>query len=384
MIDSKLFSNTCVIKNLKFKINDYELSQEDVIQVEIAWNMYKFGVEGSLLFKDSFDVSSLNVFEGSTKVSIYGVDLYEQIFSRTFIITKVNNAGYNERFKAVSFSFVDELYFKLSTTYISKSFSGKISSTFNDFWNYLSFDSLTAPYGVTKNIATTTESYSMVVPQDRNVLTFFETEFYKQGYRFYQDRYNVTLDNTKINKLKYLDNANIVYTNNVKDNEHPFLIKDYQITFNDVVSINENYPTIECLKYDISSKSFNKTSLNYSDVYDDLKLNDMSVTLQHSTGKKLITQERLSTKEMYMNIERTFIKNVELVVVLPGNFKYNKLGRIVEVQLKGNPMIKQSSDEGDVFNSGKYVITAITDKFIGDKMLQKVTLNRVDFKKVRV
>ena len=187
--------------------------------------------------------------------------------------------------------------------------------------------------------------------------------------------------------LPYVEDINgspAIYTNNTSNNDYVFKIQDYTQEYNNVLKHNIEKPIVEHMAYDISKKVIDRTSKNLEDVYEDIKLNDHDLTsLQHTNGMRYETDYGVLEEKQSLELFDVFVKNDKLEVVVSGNYKYNKIAHLVKVQLKMNPYMEKYVGEGDKFHSGTYFVYGIKDKYIGDKMLSKITLYRMDQTKVK-
>lgn len=390
MSDSqKIFNEITILKAFTIWINDTELFPEDVLSLEIKWSFDQFYVSGSLIIKDSFGLSDLGMFNGTTEIKIYAKDFYDEPFDRKFTVINVSQQDYNERFKAYTLSFVDRIYFKMVNAYISTGFNDIPSNALDKFFTQLDIDTIIEDEKLSKDFGTDGEPEPFCVPQDRSSYEFFTQQMRRVGYRWWQDRNTIHAKKIDINQMPVATAKEpIVYSNNTDNDKYGFKIHDFDITYNNILNMNMAYPISSNMKFDPTSRSMNSTTLNLDDVYPTMKLNDMAVdpselTLIHTTGQKVTTQEIMSTDQQKLEIEDVYMENSILNIVVPGNFKYNFPGQIVEVEFKGNPMIQKSSLEGDTFHSGKYFLKDVSDRYFGDKLIQKLKLVRADFMKPR-
>lgn len=389
----KIFTTTSILNAYSVYINDLEFVSEDILSLELRFSFNKPFVEGTLSFKDTYGIADTGLFDGTTTIKIYASDVYNERFSRTFRIVSVQNDEYNERFKSYTVQLIDEIYYKLVNTYISKSFTGNPIDAFKAYMKELELDTY-----LEDNIMTATydsfdgDNYSFVVPQDRSILEFFLYEFEKQGIRFWQSRKNINVKYVNFSELESIQIKNpdsnaledIRYTNDTDNTLYGFKIHDFTVSYNQILSSNLELPAKTHYAYNPLTKSMDTTTTNLSDAYNSIKLNDMDMSgLQQTTGKRFDTDADVFLGEQQLNIENVYIKNNIVDIVVPGNFKYNIVGNLADVRLKGNLIMKSSNLEGDVFHSGKYVIVGVSDRYAGDKLVQKLSLRRLDFQKVR-
>lgn len=392
MIDSsRMFGPHTKLQTVKVYINDVQLSEEDVVSYEIEYEFDKPYVKGLLSFKDSYDYSKQAKFSDKSIVKIYAVDFFGEAYIRTFVITAISHEEFNNRFKKYNIEFIDEIYYSLKNTYLSKGFRKDSIAAFKEYLDELETVDGTpvSQYLSDKNInlevSESIEKNPFVVPQDRSILDFFQYKFRREGLRFYQNKNTVFVTGVQPNSVDTIqvNGENVLYSDSTANDTYAFKIYDFVNTYNKNLELNEKKPIQKHMKYDITKKNIDETTVNLEDTYDTLNMNsrDMS-TLQHTYGEKYIFEEDIFEEKQMLEVQDTYLKNNKFEIVVPGNFKYNDIGKLVEVRLKGNVMYSETDLTGDVFHSGLYFVNKITDKVIGDKMIQKLSLLRVDFQEV--
>jgi hypothetical protein len=379
----QIFNEVTVLQAHQVFLNDYELLNEDVLSLEVSWSFNRFFVNGTLSIKDSFSITELDLFNGETTLKIYSKDFYNEIFSKTFMVTNVNVEEYNKRHRALNISFVDTAYFKLLNTYISKGFNDTVPNAVSAYFADVGVDDALAADDVTKEVQGG-EVQAFVVPQDRSAYQFFTEDLQRYGVRFWQDRKKVHIKDIQLNTLPEMTDGD--YSNNTDNDKYGFKIHDYKVQYNNTVALAAAAPISVNYTFDPATKSMNTDTLNFEDIFDTIKLNDKpmaEMALQQTNGQKFDMSEHLSVEAQRIRLEDMFSENQSLEIVVPGNYKYNKVGQIVNVDLKGNPTINETSLEGDVLHSGKYYVKEMTDRYFGDKLIQKLKLTRVDSQKPR-
>lgn len=403
MIGEEIFTQITTLKKLDIKINGYVVLPEDAVSFDIKWSFEHFGVTGTLVFKDSYDLFSSGAMGSFSLIDIYAQDIYSTFFKRTFKVIGENSKSYNGRFKLVKLDFIDQAFFKMRQTYKSKGFVNKTyTEALNEYLKQYDIDKLLLDNKITKDFDDTLIKRSFTIPANMSMYDFFMKSIHNEGYRFYQERDKAYIKKIDFNKLELakIEKEDLEYSNNVSNNEYGFKIHDHDIISNPVMQSNDEKPVVTHMSYDPSLKSINKTTNNLSNVYNTMELNKKEppdkpkianapqettvATAQQTTGSKFVTDFDVNANKQKVEVENTFIKNNGIVIVVPGNYKYNKIGQLVKVTLKGNPMITDSSIEGDVSNSGKYFVAGVHDRYIGDKLIQKLTLYRVDMQAPRI
>jgi hypothetical protein len=382
----KIFTPTTILKLLEVHLNDEFLNPEDILSLEVSSSFEKPFVEGTIILKDSFNISELDLFDGKTTLTIYGNDIHDEKMERKFRIISIKVDEENERFQKYVFGFVDEIYYKLKNTFISKSFSSDPITAFNEYIDHLSLNANIQQDKLTLN-TDNIDAYNFIVPQDRSVLDFLSYEFAQNGLNFWQDNTSINIKNINFSELEFIkniDGEDAIYTNNTTNNNYAFKIQDYSHEYNNILDTNIKKPIIEHLSYDIEKKVIDRTTKNLEDVYDDIKLNDKELRdLQHTTGMQYVTDINVFENKQMLELKNTFVKNNMSTIVVPGNYKFNKIGKLINVQLKANPYMDKYVSEGDTFHSGVYFIYGIKDRYIGDKLVQQLKIYRMDQTQVR-
>ena len=233
----KIFTESTILKAYTISLNDKEILNEDVLSFELRFDYNSPFIEGSLVLKDSVGFADTDIFDGTTKIKVYANDVYDEKFLREFRITNVANDEYDERFKKYNLTIVDELYYTLMNTYLSKGFTGNPVDAFKAYMTelkmdtYLSDNKMEGTYDAFEG-----DDYSFIVPQDRSVLEFFLFELGNYGYRVWQDRKAFNVRKFDIADLEYIENedadGNLVktkFTNDTDNSAYGFKIHDFKI-----------------------------------------------------------------------------------------------------------------------------------------------------------
>lgn len=200
-------------------------------------------------------------------------------------------------------------------------------------------------------------------------------EMKKNNIRYYYRRNEVFIGDFSLLDATLIDD---LYTNNTDNDMYAYKIHDFTLDYNSTLKNNLDRPNEQNIKFD-KNKIENYTSINESDVKNDVSLNDLSFDIIKTNGKKLSFQQRTNTSYSNYELENVLLQNNVFKIVVPGNYSNNDIGNRINIVLKGNPTITDTSLEGDIFHSGEYVISNIQETYIGDKMIQRLTLNRYDF-----
>jgi hypothetical protein len=384
----KILNNTTILQYLKITIDGFQIIRDDIISVEIKQDFKRFGIYGILKIKDSFDIRNNGeiTFDGENQIIISMIDFLGDKSIRSFKILKIESIPYNERFKIYDFIFMDEITYLLNNTYISKGFYKKTSiNAFKSYMDYLDIGTLLETDKLEIDIIDSVNVYdSFVVPQDRSVLNYFQYLFKQENIRMWQDRNSFNIKEIIPSSLSVLNDPNgdpIEYSNSVLNNTYMFKIHDTNETNNNINNTYINKP-IEIISGFGNDKKIINETINLKDVYDDMKLNLVEMSgIQQTKGEKFSTFSTSSNSNQgnqKFDIFDNYITNNELEIAVAGSLKYSNIGNIVNVTLKGNPLYSDANSLNDETSSGKYFVTVVIDKIIGDKFIQKMILNRVD------
>lgn len=376
----KLLNDSTLLRQTSISIDGFSLIPDDIITLEFSQDLFEFGIEGTLKIKDSFDIFNNGEirFIKDNKITVYIEDFLQKKSIRTYYITDVRTIQQNERFKILDISFIDEITYKLKNTYLSKSFNSTPVAAFQEYLEHLGINDLLTASKLTTNIIDTSTVTSFVVPQDRNVLNFFMYLFKRYNIHMYQDlnSLNITEIIPSSLTLKQLDGNNVLYTNATLNNGYMFKIHEYESVTNQTYSSNLSKPAEMIYRYD-TEKVITKDTFNLVDVYNDLKINNLDMSTVQP-GNKFSTQASTSTDKRKYELFNEFINNSELAVVVPGSVEFGNIVSLINTEFSGNPLFSDTAHERDFYMSGKYIITKVSSRLLGDRFIQKLTCSRLD------
>jgi len=389
----RIFTDTSLLKSYNVRIDDKDMFEEDVISLDINYDFNKFAISGEMNIKDSFGLEHFDMLYGKSKITIYGMDLHKGTFLRTFVITNTVVDTFNERFKMLRITFVDELYFKLSNTYMSKSFKNTdMISALEEYFEelemdgYFNINDYFSVNKIEKFIDSIDVKEDFAVPHNVSLLDFFVKYFNYYGLRFFQTRSGVHVQKIKFNQLEHdqLNGDDVLYTNDTDNGMYAFYIFDHVMNYNNIINENLERPNILNNTYDLENKINLEDTKNLDDVYDDMKLTNYDMKdLVKTTGEKYEVTEVLSLENQQIEIENVYFYNNNMEIVVPGNYEFNDICKLIKVKMQGNVLVDESALEGDTFHSGDFFVSAITDKYVGNRMIQKLTINKLDLPKIR-
>jgi len=387
-IEKILHKNT-ILQYQEIQIDGFPIVQDDIHALDFEYDFFNLAITGTLKIKDSFDINNngqIN-FNGDNLVTISLRDFSETNFKRTFRIIDIKQEPALERFKVNTYILQDEISWILQNAYISKSFTDTPVNAFKNYLTHLGIDDLVETNRMSYDIVDTSTEQSFVVPQNQSVLDFFNYILRKDNIRIFQDRNSfyvkeVIPSEIEITTVNEMQGEELTFTDNTINNEHIFKVHDYFQENNPIAILDGRQPAASIFRFENVKKITDET-LNLADVLDDLSLNTQDISLQNTYGTFLKDQEDLTQGSQKANLLDTYIKNNFISIAVPGTLKYGRVGQIVRLNIKGNPLYADTSLEGDVYSSGKYFVTRVVDRIIADKLIQKIELNRVDATKPR-
>ena len=362
-------------------INDIQLNNEDIISCQIEWEP-DLEVGGNIIIKDTFDLNNLVKFDESTTIRIYSRDIHNKVFNRTFKIAGIKKEKYQQKNFVFAIDFIDRITFILKNTYLSKGFTDTPANIINSYFKYIELDKLLDEDKITKDFEVS-DIITVIVPQDRSLYDFLSIELDKLGLLIYQTRDKIILRKKESLLPSKLPLMPYDFKDNTDNQQYGWNIGDMRVNFNNSLELNQ-IPVKNNMYYSISERKMKNIQMGVSDVYSAIKQSTKDVSgLQQTVGIKLETQERSTDFKLKYSIISTYSKNNNIELVIPGNFKYSDVLQRANLTLKGNALNKKSSFEGDQLLSGEYFISYVADRFVGDKLLQKYIINRLDLKEPR-
>lgn len=374
-------NESSLYKNLNITLGDQLIESDKITDMEINWSN-NFRVTGYIKVNDIYDIANSTVIDSSKTVVVYLSDLHDEFYSREFKIVNILETK-SQNDKMLKLEIQDIVSWELENTYISKGFAGKKLSDIFKHYLSLKADSLISGFPIEKNISDTTISReNIVVPLHMNFLDFIESELNKEGFVIYQDKKSINLVSAKDIVHSKLDKVEHVYKQVDSNILYGFKIIGYSMNYNSL-KVTNKLPIKQTLVYNPKTKSMDKYEQNLSTIYRDIKVTGEEDASQLTNGEFRETQEYGTSDNLFLETLRTYEKSSKLEVAVPGNVKFNKTYYIMDVLLSGNQFATNSQASGDLRLSGEYVCTGIIDKIVpGEKFIQKLKLNRVDYGKV--
>lgn len=385
---SKILLNNTVCKFIEIKIDDYAILIDDIASLEIKHDFSNLAITGKLKFKDSFDISSAGLvkFNNKNKLTISIKDFSETSSFRSFVVTAANNVVINERVKVWDITFQDAISYAMQNTYGGVSFYGSAITCLTSLFDQMGINTILSTDKMTKDIVDTCTEREFTVPSNQTIYDFFVYQLRKDNIRIYQDRTTLHIKEVKPAKLIPAKDPksgdDLVFTNNIPNNDYLFKIHDFMDFKNPAGKLNQLSPIIKV--FSSVDTGVDTTTILLDDVFADLKLNDLEITgIQVTDGEKHVTAPDASPGAQKADLFDAFMKNQQMFIAVPGTLRYGNVGSIVSLDMKGGIAGQDTNLEGDVLTSGKYLVLGVSDRLIGDKFIQRLYLGRLDGKKGR-
>jgi len=372
-VNSAAFTDSSILQVYKITIENASetviFPVDDIITLELHFND-DIAVKGSLTIRDNadlFNLMQLN-FSTDTFVKIEAKDIYDTEFKKTFNILGLSQAKENQKFTVFTIDLVDDFFYALNNTYISKSYNDTLSNILTDYLKHLN---IKEKKELAFNITSTTIKKSRIVPQHISFLEWITKELKKENYKLLQTRDTIFL--SKILKAKEYPLSINKLTQIAYNAEYTFKIHDVNGTVN-IYELNKNIPN-SVNYYNTTIKEMQNSNINVKDTYSGLNNFDNTTFLEHTNGSKYIyNTDTLTTIDKLKYEELNTIK-----LTVTGNFTYFFVDTNYQVDLLGNLNHTQGQHQGDIVQSGIYTCKKITDRYIGNRTVQQLILRRIDY-----
>ena len=302
------------------------------------------------------------------------------MFFRTFKIINTQEIKSPNDLKMYEFFLRDDFSYYLDNLFISKSFTNSRSSALNQI---VTENNLKILLTVTKLKFETEDDGikgNLVINKNLSVLDFFEKEFHRIGYSFYQDKSGV-----------YVKKKENLFPGKVPEIKDPFSQRItnqlYKNKIYELITVPANKAAIDeqpkqkSYYYDIEKREMVSIDVNINTLQKDIQMNKGNEDIQETVGYKAKFQNRYDDAQQKTDILEQFLKLSTSKIVVNGYIE-NDINKVVELEILGDKGNTKSHLAGDIVSSGKYIILSSTDKIIGDKMMQLLEVGRSDTGKV--
>lgn len=374
MDNLKIFHEFSNLKFLKLTIDGYEIIGGDLISIQLDQSFKGCGIVGKIEFKDTFDMfnNDKTVLDNSNVVKVSFRDFSENSYIRTFRITSMSHRKYNERFRIVSISIIDEITHKLSVTHMDGYFKGDVAIGAQNIIESVCGDLLISG-NLSISAEGNSESYdgNVLINSSQNCLEFLISKLAKYNLRLFQTRETIYIKELKPSELIPFEHE---FTDKTMNNKYMYKVFDReQLNIN-----NMAHPKVE--NYRIDGKNINTDTKNLDDIKGDLIINKSYIStdnLQAGSVKRQI-QSTLTEGQQKMRVFDQYINTNRMALAVVGTIAGGNIDTVISATFNGLVGFTDITKEGDVMNSGNYYVCGVSDLIIGAKYIQRLTVSRVE------
>lgn len=367
MNTSNIFNAANKLQSYRVSINDFVLEEETIISAEISYSRSSVRLDGQLIFKDMSDINSQIDWKESEVIISY-TDIFSGNVEKTFRVMGIAEDFTNKKEKIVTLKILDKFSYIMSTSFLQKGFSDTVINAFKSYVSYLGLSKFVddIPSGGTP--------YEFVVPSYTDNLSFFEAELSKSGLQIFQTKKGVA--------IKHFD---ALIPSSLEENDPDFDFTNqtdnqlYKNKIYDIIpshTIRSNVPSKRlCIAYDPETKTTKRKTANNPSIF---ALNEVQANLQENNGYEIVRQQHLNFDQHKLEMLENFM-SVNVMMIVVNGYEKNDVNQIYVLDLYGNKGYVDGQSNGNVLLNGKWVSKKVTDKLVGDSLVQKIELCRSDF-----
>lgn len=381
-----LFDLASSMRSIKVSVNGKEVLEENIMDIEIHWNT-AMEVQASMILKDNEEIlASFKDFH-KVVVTIFVTDLTDETMSRDFYIAHMVEArGEEDNTKTLVFNMIDTVSYTLKNSYISKGYSGRtLKAIIEDLFEIFKINSLIDEKYIKLNIADSGVVYdAIVVPQDRSVYSFLEFQLNQEGSLMYQNKTSIeinNIDNIYPKTLTKDDKKD--FKEDVENVNYGYKILEFSAEYSSAYD-NLKLPAKTTFMYNAETKTMKKLSANVGEIWENIKTTDtdekyvQGTDLINGGARYHIKEVNSPLKELAKETYFHYIENTSVEIFVNGNINGNKLLEKRGATFKGSSLHVEGMTEGNVILGGDYIVLSIHDKILGNKMIQKILIGRVN------
>lgn len=369
-----LFGVASKTKQFKIYLDDILLKNEDILNLEIKFDMFTYFTSAVLSYRDSYSMTNSNVVKISEEntIKIFITDRYGYVFSFNFKPIKISFDDTNKRVRVIIFQLVDEATMKMVRKTDSKSFSGKITDEFKNEYENLGVLTNLENFTFDEKHECTPEN--IISSSGDNEYDFFVSRLKMQGIAFWLSHNKLNLKEIDIKNFNDISDK-VKYNTEISNRANIFKIYQFKRKNSSKTSI-----PIPTIKYTNTLGKVQETStISIQDLVNKVELNgNASEFISSDSGNVVEVANSNGLKSETYTQLASMLKNNQIIIFVSGSFEYGDVGNIVDVKIGAKSPYSEQLLSGDPTASGKYVITTVVDKFVGTKFAQKITLSRFD------
>jgi hypothetical protein len=358
------------------------LVSQDILDVQLVWDIFTNYAHGSLVFYDKTNMLSTIVIDSTMQYRIEATDKNDVFFSHSFdIVSYINEYNYDAK-SSIRIDFIDPFYSYFNSLHISKGYNNiRVDEIISDVLSL-------APFTIDKNTKfskTKTTYKNFVIPGHRNFANFIANRENLDGFSFIQARRNIHIVNPEdlinprvIDDCTQLpDGRKIIFINMQPDHQlAPYQVKTLKRLYANTLVTTQALPNVMEYKFDYSTKMM-KENVN-------VKSKSINTFRKNvADNKQTILPELINTigvkqsevPNEYQNDKfYTFrlLENSKYEITTDGSFNLD----ILQVVGLSKTLNIKDYKIMDHLSNGLYYIIKIVDKFQGNNFNQIVTLGR--------
>lgn len=380
----KLPEQTSALRHIEYELIDnvgktIKLPNEYVPSFECFFKRHTPTVMGSLLYIDRLDLSK-QIDLKTSSVKVYYIDLFNKMFFRTFKIININEIKSENGLKMFEFKLRDSVSYFLDNLYISKSFTGSRVSALSQIFSEYNLSSKLTETKLKFQTEDDGIKGNLVLNKNLSVLDFFEKEFHRIGYSFYQDKSGMYVKNKENLLPGKIPEITAAFSQRITNQFYKNKIYEI-ITVPTSKEEIDKQPKQQSFYYDIEKRQMVSINTNIGSLQSEITLNKDNSDIQETVGFKAKFQNRSDSAQQKSEIIDQFLKLSTSKIVVNG-YVDNDINKIVDLEILGEKGNNKSHLAGDIVSSGKYIILSVIDKIVADKMLQLIEVGRSDTGKV--
>ncbi len=383
---TSMLTETSVCKLFRIFIDDLVIPIDSVLHFEYQMSFWAPVQRGVLLLNGNFSFTNIkdnNFFNKAKEIKIQLRDNrgdYITKYFKTTSCTQEKGVIFMKLQDIVSVAMLQTFMNGSYCNYPKNIFHSIITSQKYKIWNAIQKQKLKLDFKADDSVKG--KAFNFSVDSGKPLLYNFATLLQRQNIRIWMDDYKLHCYQFKLSEAEDAETnfwgSDLEYTNLQTNVDGYFYIHDYEKDFGQ----NDKKIPKQCITR-LDNKKMTKVPIDLNDFFKDLMLNgDTSFKeLQDTEGEKIITQDVTEDYVKYFLFNK-YIQTNQLTIYVKGTLKYPQLGRICRVKLDDKSPYPDNQLKGDVTANGKYLITDVTNSFIGDKFIQRIQLSRFDNPKV--
>lgn len=383
---TSMLTETAVCKLFRIFIDDLAIPIDSVLHFEYHLSFWTLCSPGVLMLNSNYSFTNIkdnNFFNKAKEIKVQIRDNHGDYITKYF-----KTLSCTQEDAVIFLKLIDIVFAEMLLTYINGSycdypkniFHSIITSQKYKIWNAIKKQKLKLDFKSDDSDKKTKFNFSL--DSSKSMITNFALLLQRQNIRIWMDDYKLHCYQFKLSEAEDAETnfwgSDLEYTNLQTNVDGYFYIHDYEKDFGQ----NDKKIPKQCITR-LDNKKMTKVPIDLNDFFKDLMLNgDTSFKeLQDTEGEKIITQDVTEDYVKYFLFNK-YIQTNQLTIYVKGTLKYPQLGRICRVKLDDKSPYPDNQLKGDVTANGKYLITDVTNSFIGDKFIQRIQLSRFDNPKV--